>query len=108
MIGIKYGSESNASLLGNFEIVATTLIALLFFKEKITKRLWCGIGLIMIASSFLSVEGSVSFQLSYGSLFVLLATCCWGLENNCTRKISKKSTYEIVVLKGFFLDVVLL
>lgn len=102
MMGIKYGSASSASLLGNFEIVATTLIALLFFQETVTKRLWCGIGLIMIASAFLSVEGTESFRLSYGSLFVLLAACCWGLENNCTRKISQKSTYEIVVLKGFF------
>ena len=25
-----------------------------------------------------------------------------GLENNCTRKISEKSTYEIVLLKGIF------
>lgn len=102
MIGIKYSSASSASLLGNFEIVATTFIALLFFKEAVTKRLWCGIGLIMIASAFLSVEGSGSFHFSYGSLFVLLAACCWGLENNCTRNISEKSTYEIVVLKGFF------
>ena len=35
MIGIKMGTASNASLLGNFEIVATTLIALLIFKEKV-------------------------------------------------------------------------
>lgn len=102
MIGIKYGSASSASLLGNFEIVATTLIALLFFKEVVSKRLWCGIGLILIASIFLTLEGTSSFQFSFGSLFVLLAACCWGLENNCTRKISEKSTYQIVVLKGFF------
>jgi len=102
MIGLQHGSASSASLLGNFEIVATTWIALLFFREAVSKRLWCGIGLILIASSFLSVEGAGSFRLSYGSLFVLLATCCWGLENNCTRNISEKSTYEIVVLKGFF------
>ena len=25
-----------------------------------------------------------------------------GVENNCTRKISEKSTYEIVLLKGIF------
>lgn len=31
-----------------------------------------------------------------------MATACWGLENNCTRKISDKSTYEIIVLKGIF------
>lgn len=37
---------------------------------------------------------------SIGSLFVLGATLCWGLENNCTRKISEKSTYQIVSIKG--------
>lgn len=102
MLGIKYGSASSASLLGNFEIVATSLIALIFFKEAVTRRLWLGIVFIMIASAFLTIDGIDSFKLSYGSLFVLLATCCWGLENNCTRKISEKSTYEIVMLKGFF------
>ena len=102
MIGINIGSVSNASLLGNFEIVATTLIALLIFKEKVTSKLWIAIGFITVSSIVLSIEGSVSFQFSLGSLFVILATCCWGLENNCTRKISDKSTYEIILLKGFF------
>ena len=102
MIGINIGSVSNASLLGNFEIVATTLIALLIFKEKVTSKLWIAIGFITVSSIVLSIEGSVSFQFSLGSLFVILATCCWGLENNCTRKISDKSTYEIVLLTGFF------
>ena len=102
MIGINIGSASNASLLGNFEIVVTTLIALLIFKEKVTSKLWIAIGFITVSSIVLSVEGAESFQFSLGSLFVILATCCWGLENNCTRKISDKSTYEIVLLKGFF------
>ena len=102
MIGINIGSASNASLLGNFEIVATTIIALLIFKEKVTSKLWIAIGFITISSIVLSFEGAESFQFSLGSLFVILATCCWGLENNCTRKISDKSTYEIVLLKGFF------
>ena len=102
MIGINIGSASNASLLGNFEIVATTLIALLIFKENVTSKLWIAIGFITVSSIVLSVEGAESFQFSLGSLFVILATCCWGLENNCTRKIADKSTYEIVLLKGFF------
>ena len=102
MIGIKMGTASNASLLGNFEIVATALMALLFFKEKVSRKLWIAIGFITLSSIVLSFEGSGSFQFSIGSLFVILATCCWGLENNCTRKISDKSTYEIVLLKGIF------
>ena len=100
MIGISRGTSANASLLGNFEIVATTVIALMIFKEAVTKRLWLAIGLITLSSVLLSIEGTDSFVFSYGSLFVLAATVCWGLENNCTRKISSKSTYEIVILKG--------
>ena len=102
MLGIKYGTAANASLLGNFEIVATTLIACLAFKEAVSKRLWAAIGMITLSSILLSFEGAGSFRFSYGSVLVLLATGCWGLENNCTRSISDKSTYEIVVLKGVF------
>ena len=102
MLGISYGSSANASLLGNFEIVATTLISLFIFREAVSKRLWAAIALITLSSILLSFEGTDSFRFSYGSLFVLLATVCWGFENNCTRNIASKSTYEIVVLKGIF------
>ncbi len=102
MLGISYGSSANAALLGNFEIVATTVVALLFFKEAVSKRLWLAIALITLSSILLSFEGSDSFRFSYGSILVLAATVCWGFENNCTRNISSKSTYEIVFLKGVF------
>lgn len=100
MLGISYGSSSNASLLGNFEIVATTVIALVLFKEAVTKRLWGAIVLITVSSILLTFDGAESFRFSLGSVFVLLATLCWGLENNCTRKISSMNTFEIVIIKG--------
>ena len=102
MLGIKNGTASNASLLGNFEIVATTMIALLFFGEKVSGKLWTAIGLITLSSIILSFESVEWFRFSRGSLLVVLATCCWGLENNCTRSISNKSSYEIVTIKGVF------
>ena len=102
MLGIRHGSASNVSLLGNFEIVATTLIALLVFHETVTGRLWGAIALITLSSILLSFEGADSFRFSRGSLFVLLATVCWGFENNCTRNIATKDTYEIVTIKGVF------
>ena len=102
MLGIRYGTSANASLLGNFEIVATTVIALFVFKEAVSKRLWIAIALITLASILLSFEGTDSFRFSYGSLLVIVATVCWGFENNCTRNIASKNTYEIVVLKGVF------
>lgn len=100
MIGISIGSSANASLLGNFEIVATSIIALVFFKEAVSKNLWIAIAFITVSSIILSFEGEGAFKFSYGSLFVILATLSWGLENNCTRKISNKSSYQIVTIKG--------
>ena len=37
MFGITESTSSSASLLGNFEIVATTIIALFIFKEVVSK-----------------------------------------------------------------------
>ena len=101
MIGIRRTTAANASLLNNFEIVATSLIALLIFRERIGRRLWLAIGLITLSSILLSVEDAGCFRFSIGSLFVLLACVCWGLENNCTRNLSRCDPLEIVVIKGF-------
>ncbi len=102
MFGIANTSSANVSLLNNFEIVATSLIALLIFKEKISKKLWSAILLVVASSVILSFEGTGSFEFNTGSLFVLAACLCWGIENNCTRSISDKSSEEIVLIKGIF------
>lgn len=101
MVGLTMTTAANASLLNNFEIVATAVIALFIFREAISRRLWLAIVLVTISSAILSVEDVTSFTFSYGSIFVLLAYVCWGLENNCTRMISHKDPLEIVVIKGF-------
>ena len=100
LFGLRSATPENVSLLNNFEIVATALIALLIFKEKISKRLWLAIGLTTLACGILSFEGGASMEFSIGSLLVILAASCWGLENNCTRKLSEKDPLQIVVVKG--------
>ena len=101
MIALKYSSAESVSLLNNFEIVATSLIALLFFKEKISPRLWIAIALITTAGIMLSLNGNGSLSVSVYSLLALLACICWGLENNCTRKLSNGDPAKIVIIKGF-------
>ena len=76
-------------------------IALIIFRERIGKLLWAAIVLIIISSALLSFEDMSAFSFSIGSIFVILACTCWGLENNCTRMISGKSPEEIVIIKGF-------
>ncbi len=101
MVGLTRTTSANASLLNNFEIVATALIALMVFGEKISRRLWLAIGLITLSSMILSFEDAASLDFSFGSLFVLAACVCWGFENNCTRMMSASDPLEIVVIKGF-------
>ncbi len=102
MLGIARTNSANVSLLNNFEIVATSVIALVVFKEAISKKLWLAIFMVTVASVILSFEGMGAFELNEGSLFVLGACICWGFENNCTKMISNKSPTEIVVIKGCF------
>ena len=102
LLGLSNTSAANASLLNNFEIVATAIIALMLFREKISFRLWLGILFVTASCTLLSFEDISSLQFSVGSLFILLACVCWGVENNCTRRLSTKDPLEIVLLKGIF------
>lgn len=103
MSGLAFTTAAHASLLINFEMVATSLVALAFFKEAIGKRLWVAIAVITVASIILCVDFSspTAFVFSPGSLLIISACLCWGLENNCTRNLSSKNPVFIVIIKGF-------
>ena len=102
LIGLKHTTAESASLLNNFEIVATALIAMSVFGEKISRRLWLGIVCVTASCILLSVDSTSGLGLSVGALFILLACVCWGVENNCTRKLSEKDPLQIVIIKGIF------
>jgi drug/metabolite transporter (DMT)-like permease len=100
MFGLTYTSAANASLLNNFEIVSTSVIALCIFNEAIGKRMWFAIVLITLSSIILTVKDFSVFSFTIGSVFVLLGCICWGFENNCTRMLSIKNPFQIVMIKG--------
>ncbi len=100
MLGLTMTTSATASLLNNFEIAATAVIALAFFKEAVGKRMWLAIALITVSAMLLSIEDFSTLALSPGSVFVLLACVCWGIENNCTSRLSLKNPLQIVVIKG--------
>jgi len=100
MLSLKNTPASTASLLLNFECVATTLIAMLIFKEAISRRAWIAIAVITLASILLSTNFGNSWGMSLGALGVLLACVLWGVDNNFTRNISAKDPLTIVAWKG--------
>ena len=103
LYGLQIATASNASLLFNFEMVATTLIAFCCFKEAVGRRIWWALVIITLASILLTLDCTdlTTWQFSMGSFLVLMACCCWGIDNNCTRNMSEKSPAQIVILKGF-------
>lgn len=102
LFGLRTTTAANAALLNNFEIVATAVVALMVFGEKISPRLWAGILFVTLSCAILSFEDLSSLQFSPGSVLILAACVFWGFENNCTRKISSKDPMQIVLLKGVF------
>ena len=100
MVSLQITPASTASLLLNFEGVATTLIALVFFRESISRRAFAAISVITLASVFLSTDFQGGFGFSLGALGILLACSLWGLDNNFTRNISAKDPLTIVAWKG--------
>jgi drug/metabolite transporter (DMT)-like permease len=100
MISLKNTPASTASLLLNFEGVGTTLIALFFFRESISRRALAAIFAITLASIFLSTNFQGGFRFSLGALGILLACFLWGVDNNFTRNIAAKDPLTIVAWKG--------
>lgn len=101
LFGLKATPAATASLLLNFEAVATTLIAVIFFRESGGARTWAAVGAITAASILLSLKWGGSWGFSLGALGVLGACVLWGADNNFTRVISGKDPFAIVAIKGF-------
>ena len=101
LISLDRTPAATASLLLNFEVVATTMIAVLVFREAVGKKVVAAISLITLASILLSVDPTSTWGFSLGALGILAACVLWGVDNNFTRNISAKDPLSITLLKGF-------
>lgn len=114
LFSLRGTAAATASLLLNFESVATTVIAALVFNEAIGRRAVWAILCVTLASIVLSWDSSGQWGISWGAFGVLGACVLWGIDNNLTRNISAKDPLAIVLVKGlgagtfsFFLAVLL-
>jgi drug/metabolite transporter (DMT)-like permease len=100
LYGLDATPAATASLLLNFESVATTLLAAIVFKEAVSRHAWWAIILITLASVFLSIDIDSNWGLSIGALGIVAACFFWGIDNNLTRNISSKDPIITVMIKG--------
>jgi len=97
--GLSLTSSSSASILLNFELVFTSLIAVLVFKEHGGGRFWAAAGLITAGAMALSWEGG-GFSFGLGAALVLASSFMWGVDNNLTARVSIKNPVTLAAIKG--------
>lgn len=106
--GISMLNGETASLLQSFEIVATALIAFVFFKEKVSWRLWTAIAIVLGASVLLSFNPNEAFSFNPGALLILGTTILWGVANNVAKKLSSRDPIEYSFFKCLGPSIILL
>src|SRR6185437_8669336 len=99
MIGLATTSASSASLLLNLEGLATMAIAWVAFNENVDRRLLAAAAAILAGAVLLSWQGGPG-GFGPGSLAIVGACLCWGIDNNLTRKLSASDPLQIALIKG--------
>ena len=99
MVGLTSTTAANASLLNNFEIVATSLIAMPVFRERSARRLWLAIGLITLSSILLSWRTRKPAVL-HGARCLCFWLACAGAWKTTAPACSRGDPLEMVVIKG--------
>jgi drug/metabolite transporter (DMT)-like permease len=100
MLGLNLISGFSASLLLNLEGICTAIIAVIIFRENAGRNLWLALLCMTAAGVMISWDPGQSKFNILGPLLVILATFCWGVDNNLTRQISEKNPVQITWIKG--------
>ncbi len=100
--GISHAPGSAAALLLNLEAPFTTLIAWLFFREKVGVRFLVGLALVTLGSIVVSLhEGGGQGRVLAG--FAVAGAClCWAIDNNCTAQLKGVEPAQFAIFKGLF------
>ena len=96
--GLARVPAATASLLLNFELVATLVIAAVVFREHLGNRLVAAAALVGAAGALLVWQPGSAFDV--GGLLVVGACVCWGIDNSVTARIDQLSPEQITFTKG--------
>ena len=98
LYGLRAASAASVSIWLNLETVATALLAVLFFREQLSRLTWLANGGVCLAGVLLSLGEGWS-GLTPG-LLVAAACLCWGLDNNLTSLIDGITPAKATLWKG--------
>jgi drug/metabolite transporter (DMT)-like permease len=85
--GLSLTSSAEGSFIHKTLFIWTTLLALFFLKEKIDKKFFIGIFILLFANALLLKNFFLGKN--YGNLLVLIATLFWAIENTVSKYLLK-------------------
>ena len=100
MTGLMTSSAASSSLLLNLEGVLTSVIAWVIFREHYDRRIVFGMLTIVIGGVILSWSPHAAVGISTGTIFIIAACLCWGIDNNLTRNVSANDAIVITAIKS--------
>jgi len=98
LAGLNNAHSTSVSIWLNFELVATALLGVLFFKEHLSRYALLGV-LFTISSGILISLNEDATGLKAG-IFVMLACLFWGLDNHLTAIVDGISSQAVTFIKG--------
>jgi drug/metabolite transporter (DMT)-like permease len=97
-VGLRQAPASTVSLLLNLELVFTTILAVVVFREHLGRRVITGASLVVAAGGILAWSGDA--QLRWGALIIAGACLCWAVDNGVTAKLDELAPVHITLAKG--------
>lgn len=98
LFGLGFSKASSVSLWLNLELVATSILGVLFFRDHLDKKTWVGILITLSAGILLTLDDGNTGLIAI--ILVAFACICWGLDNHFTSLIDKFNVYQVTFVKG--------
>ena len=98
LAGLKTANAASVSIWLNMELVATAIIGVLIFKDRLDRNTWIGVSLTLMAGLISSFgQGSAGIA---SALLITAACICWALDNHLTALTDGASPQTVTFIKG--------
>lgn len=99
--GLQHTSGTSASLMLTLEAVFTAVLARLWYRETLDRRVTLAMAMLTLGGAALVLDraGAGSSQV-VGLVAVMAATAAWGVDNTVSRALAERDPGQVVMLKG--------
>lgn len=103
LLGLRWTTAHAGALLLNLEVVFTAALAVIFFRERLSRRELTALALLLAGAAAVGLGTAGAKEAAnpiLGGLLVAGACFAWGVDNNLTRRIADRNPLEVAGIKG--------